>query len=73
MPDVRPHECWTRAWLAAYQLEAGRHQRTYAYSHSPVYQRAPAAILLSSVTATGNANRLTRSILMRWWDGRVTQ
>jgi putative adenylate-forming enzyme len=37
--QLRQHERWTRSQLEAYQAEAFRRQREYAYAHSPFYQR----------------------------------
>ena len=39
LEQLRKHERWTRPQLEAYQAEALRRLREYAYAHSPFYQR----------------------------------
>jgi len=39
LEQLRKHERWTRPQLEAYQAEALRRLREYAYAHSPFYQK----------------------------------
>jgi putative adenylate-forming enzyme len=67
--QLRKHERWTRSQLAAYQTEALRRQRDYAYAHSPFYQKFHRGL---TDRPLHELPILTKSMMMEHYDELVT-
>ncbi len=69
LEELRKHESWTRPQLEAYQAEALRHLREYAYERSPFYQKFHKGL-------TGRPLHelpvLTKAMMMEHFDELVT-
>lgn len=69
LEQLRKHERWARPQLLAYQAEALRQQRDYAYAHSPFYQQFHKGLTgrpLQELPA------LTKTMMMKQFDNLVT-
>jgi putative adenylate-forming enzyme len=67
--QVRKHERWTREQLLAYQSEALRRQRDYAYAHSPFYQHFHKGLMDRPLH---ELPVLTKAMMMEHYDDLVT-
>lgn len=80
LKQLRQHERWTRLQLEAYQAEAFRRQRKYAYAHSPFYRRFHKGLtdrplqelpVLTKTVVMENFDELTTDQAVRLKDLRV--
>jgi len=69
LEQLRKHERWTRPQLEAYQAEALRRLREYAYAHSPFYQRFHRGLFDRPLH---ELPVLTKAMLMEHFDEVVT-
>jgi len=69
LEQLRKHERWTRPQLEAYQAEALRRLREYAYAHSPFYQRLHGGLFDRPLH---ELPVLTKAMLMEHFDEVVT-
>lgn len=69
LEELRRHERWTRPQLEAYQAEALRRLREYAYAHSPFYQRFHAGFMNRPLQ---ELPVLTKATMMEHFDDLVT-
>jgi phenylacetate-CoA ligase len=67
--QLRTHERWTRPQLEAYQANALRQLREYAYAHSPFYQKFHSGLTDRPLSALPV---LTKATLMENFDELVT-
>ena len=67
--QLRQHERWTRSQLDAYQTQALRRLREYAYARSPFYQRFHRGHFNRPL---GELPVLTKAMLMEHFDELVT-
>ncbi|MEK6574489.1 MAG: hypothetical protein AABZ58_09285, partial [Chloroflexota bacterium] len=69
LEQLRKHDQWTRPQLEAYQAEALRRLREYAYAHSPFYQRFHRGLFDRPLH---ELPVLTKAMLMEHFDEVVT-
>jgi phenylacetate-CoA ligase len=68
--QLRKHEHWTREHLLAYQSDALRQQRAYAYAHSPFYQQFHKGLMDRPLH---ELPVLTKAMMMEHFDELVTE